>query len=67
LQLYGVNDPDHAAISRGVAMPPLAIDLHGVTSDLLLPTDNPVLADAVLKAIDPKQPMGGGAGFDNKL
>jgi len=48
-------------------MPPLAIDLHGVTSDLLRPTDNPVLAGAVLKAINPKQPMSGGAGFDNKL
>jgi hypothetical protein len=48
-------------------MPPLTIDLRGVTSDLLRSADNPVLASAVLEAISPTRPVADGAGFDNKL
>jgi len=48
-------------------MPPLTIDLRGVTSDLLRSTDNPVLAGAVLEALSPTRPAVDGAGFDNKL
>jgi hypothetical protein len=51
----------------GEIMQPLAIDLQGVTSDLLHPTDNPVLAAAVEEAINPSHPIADGAGFDNKL
>lgn len=48
-------------------MPPLTIDLRGVTPDLLRSADNPVLTEAVLEAISPTRPMVDGAGFDNKL
>lgn len=48
-------------------MPPLAIDLRGVTPDLLLSADKPVLTEAVLEAISPTRPTRDGAGFDNKL
>ncbi|GLY87741.1 hypothetical protein [Actinoallomurus iriomotensis] len=48
-------------------MPPLTIDLRGVTSDLLRSADNPVLKSAVLEAIQPAREMADGAGFDNKL
>lgn len=48
-------------------MPPLTIDLRGVTSDLLRPADNPVLADAVLEAVSVTRPVVDGAGFENKI
>lgn len=48
-------------------MPPLTIDLRGVTADLLRPGDNPVLAGVVLEAISPTLPTVDGAGFDNKV
>jgi hypothetical protein len=48
-------------------MPPLTIDLRGVTSDLLRSADNPVLTSAVLEAIHPVREVADGAGFDNKL
>ncbi len=47
-------------------MPVLAIDLNGVTLDLLRSTDNPALSDAVRKATASQQPLTIGAGFDNK-
>lgn len=48
-------------------MPPLTIDLQGVTSDLLRSDDNPVLAHAVREAISTTRPVADGAGFNNKL
>lgn len=45
-------------------MSPLIIDLRGITVDLLQPTDNPVLADAIREAAGPA-PEGDGAGYDN--
>jgi hypothetical protein len=48
-------------------MAPLTLDLQGVTVDLLRPTDNPLLADALRTATDPAPRRGDGAGFDNKL
>lgn len=48
-------------------MPPLTIDLRGVTPDSLHPADNPALADAVLGAVSGTRPVADGSGFDNKL
>jgi hypothetical protein len=48
-------------------MPPLTIDLRGVTSDTLRSADNPVLADAVRAATSVRRPVADGAGFNNKL
>jgi hypothetical protein len=48
-------------------MPPLTIDLRGVTPDLLCSADNPVLAEAVREAVSQTRPTRDGAGFDNKL
>jgi hypothetical protein len=48
-------------------MPPLTLDLRGVTPDLLCSADKPVLAEAVLEATSPTRPALDGAGFDNKL
>jgi hypothetical protein len=46
-------------------MQPLSIDLQGVTSELLQPTDNPALTDAMQEAINPTYPLADGAGFEN--
>lgn len=48
-------------------MPPLTLDLRGVTPDLLRSTDSPVLTGAVLEALNPTRPALDGAGFDNRL
>jgi hypothetical protein len=48
-------------------MQELTIDLRGITTSLLQPTDNPVLAAAVEEAIEPTYPMVDGRGFDNRL
>jgi hypothetical protein len=48
-------------------MQPLTIDLQGITTSLLEPTDNPVLATAVEEAIKPTNSMVDGRGFDNRL
>lgn len=59
--------PDRSANSPGVIMPRLAIDLRGITCALVLPTDNPTLADVLKIAINPAERIGDGAAFDNKL
>jgi hypothetical protein len=46
-------------------MPPLTIEIQGLAPDLLDPSDNPVLADAIQEAINPTRPMPDGAGFQN--
>lgn len=48
-------------------MPPLTIDLRGVTADILRSADNPVLTDAVRAAVSATRPVADGAGFNNKL
>lgn len=66
-QLYCVDNPDPQRTHPGGTMPPLTIDLRGVTPDLLCSADKPVLTEAVLEAISPTRPTRDGAGFDNKL
>jgi hypothetical protein len=56
-----------SGLHPGGTMPPLTIDLRGVTPDLLRSADHPVLTEAVLEAISPTRPARDGAGFDNKL
>ena len=48
-------------------MQPLAIDLYGVTPELLQPTDNPALTAMVEEVINPSRPIADSAEFDNKL
>ena len=48
-------------------MQPLTINLQGVTTNLLQPTDTPVLAAAIEEATKPTHRMVDGRGFDNRL
>jgi len=48
-------------------MPQLTIDLHGITLDHLLLTDNPTLIHAVREAISPTKATMDSAGFDNRV
>jgi hypothetical protein len=62
-----MDNPGRQRTHRGGIVPPLTIDLRGVTSDILRSADNPVLTDAVRKAISARRSVADGAGFDNKL
>jgi hypothetical protein len=53
-------------IDQGEIMPPVIINVQGITPDLLQTTDSLALTDVLQAAISPSQPIVDGAGFDNR-